>query len=74
MYLILVQGGQEADVSAMKERMTYKLGKRLIQAATSSRLDPDSLRHYLTSLRTQYCKDLSDIEQGVLRTPSDSEP
>ena len=43
---------------AAEQRAVFKLAKRLTQTAQNSRLDPESLRCYLTSLKEQYLKDL----------------
>ena len=41
------------------QRAVYKLGKRLQQTAVHSRLDPDSLRAYVRSLKEQFLHEVS---------------
>ncbi len=43
---------------AAEQRAVFKLAKRLVQTAQNSRLDPESLRCYLASLKDQYQRDL----------------
>jgi len=42
-----------------RERAVYKLGKRLQQTAVHSRLDPDSLRAYVKSLKEQFLREVA---------------
>ncbi|KAK2164157.1 hypothetical protein LSH36_68g11029 [Paralvinella palmiformis] len=46
---------------AVKQRAVFKLGTRVAQTALNSKLDTDSLKTYLISLRNQY---IADIQLG----------
>ena len=41
----------------------FKLATRLVQAARSSKLDEDSLRHYVSSLRKKYEDEVLSLEE-----------
>lgn len=48
------------------QRAVYKLGKRLQQTAVHSRLDPDSLRTYVKSLKEQFLREVSASSDSSL--------
>ena len=48
------------------QRAVYKLGKRLQQTAIHSRLDPDSLRTYVKSLKEQFLQEIATPDQSPL--------
>ena len=48
------------------QRAVYKLGKRLQQTAVHSRLDADSLRTYVKSLKEQFLRQMSASEDSPL--------
>jgi len=48
------------------QRAVYKLGKRLQQTAVHSRLDADSLRAYVKSLKEQFLREVSTSDQSPL--------
>ncbi|KAJ8319977.1 hypothetical protein KUTeg_001564 [Tegillarca granosa] len=54
---------QEVEGDLKKQRATFKLATRLVQAAKNSRLDEDGLRLYLGNLKKQYEMEIKDIEE-----------
>ncbi len=54
----LLQMTNVLSPEAAEQRAVFKLAKRLVQTAQNSRLDPESLRCYLASLKEQYQRDL----------------
>lgn len=46
-----------------RQRAVYHLATRLVQTARNSRLDPDTLRTYLSNLKKKYEADFSRDEQ-----------
>lgn len=55
---LLQQETRAESREVLEEKAVFKLAKRLAQTAQNSRLDPQSLRCYLSSLKQQYFKDL----------------
>lgn len=51
-----------------RQRAVYHLATRLVQTARNSRLDPDSLRTYLSNLKKKYEADFPKAEQVLGRT------
>ncbi|XP_046376598.2 mutS protein homolog 4-like isoform X1 [Haliotis rufescens] len=51
------------DSESRKQRMNFKLATKLVQVAKNSRLDDESLRLYLSNLRSQYTREFTDMEE-----------
>ncbi|XP_073725656.1 mutS protein homolog 4-like isoform X1 [Misgurnus anguillicaudatus] len=49
-----------SDPATLRQRAVYRLGTRLLQTARNSRLDPQSLRHYLKGLKRHYETELQN--------------
>uniref|UniRef100_A0A6Q2ZI71 DNA mismatch repair proteins mutS family domain-containing protein n=1 Tax=Esox lucius TaxID=8010 RepID=A0A6Q2ZI71_ESOLU len=54
-----------SDPETQRQKAVYHLATRLLQTARNSRLDPDSLRIYLKSLKTQYEAELQVAGEPV---------
>ncbi|XP_077094512.1 mutS protein homolog 4 isoform X1 [Siphateles boraxobius] len=54
-----------SDPATRKQRADYRLATRLKQAARNSRLDPESLRHYLKGLKRQYEAEIKNATESA---------
>ncbi|KAF3819715.1 hypothetical protein GH733_015224 [Mirounga leonina] len=54
---------QRSTPEMERQRAVYRLATRLVQTARNSKLDPDSLRMYLSNLKKKYETDFSRAEQ-----------
>ncbi|XP_019619725.1 PREDICTED: mutS protein homolog 4-like [Branchiostoma belcheri] len=54
---------QTCSTESRQQRAVFRLATRLMQAARNSRLDEDSLREYLKSLKKQYEDDCQPVEE-----------
>ncbi|TRY66504.1 hypothetical protein DNTS_005388 [Danionella cerebrum] len=54
-----------SDPCTQKQRADHRLATRLVQAARNSRLDNESLRHYLKQLKAQYLSELRNITESA---------
>ncbi|KAI8513855.1 MutS protein msh4 [Branchiostoma belcheri] len=54
---------QTCSTESRQQRAVFRLATRLMQAARNSRLDKDSLREYLKSLKKQYEDDCQPVEE-----------
>ena len=53
----------ESCTEAKKERATFRLATKLIQAAKNSCLDENGLQTYLQGLKAQYYRDIEEMEE-----------
>ena len=57
------QSQSESSIEARKERATFRLATKLIQAAKNSCLDENGLQTYLQGLKAQYYRNIEDMEE-----------
>ncbi|XP_060559607.1 mutS protein homolog 4-like [Ruditapes philippinarum] len=57
------KNSEKQDKELSRQRAVFKLATRLVQAARSSRLDEDSLKQYVTSLRKKYDEEVLSLEE-----------
>ncbi|XP_056623120.1 mutS protein homolog 4 isoform X2 [Triplophysa dalaica] len=55
----------DSDQSTIRQRAVYRLSTRLLQTARNSRLDLESLRHYLKGLKRQYETELQNTPESI---------
>ncbi|KAA0711441.1 MutS protein -like protein 4 [Triplophysa tibetana] len=55
----------DSDSSTLRQRAVYRLSTRLLQTARNSRLDLESLRHYLKGLKRQYETELQNTPESI---------
>ncbi|XP_052009228.1 mutS protein homolog 4 [Xyrauchen texanus] len=55
----------QSDPATCKERAVYRLATRLLQTARNSRLDSESLRQYLKSLKRHYEAEIQSISESI---------
>lgn len=61
--IFTLQKSQLGDRDQCRQRAVFKLATRLVQAARSSKLDDDSLRQYVTSLKKKYEEEIMLLEE-----------
>ncbi|XP_045212131.2 mutS protein homolog 4-like isoform X2 [Mercenaria mercenaria] len=57
------KNSEKQDKEICRQRAVFKLATRLVQAARSSRLDDDSLRQYVASLKKKYEEEVLSLEE-----------
>lgn len=61
--LLFFQKNQQMEGELARQRAVFKLANKLIQVARNSRLDDESLKLYLKSLKFQHEEDLIRVEE-----------
>ncbi|RXN11341.1 mutS -like protein [Labeo rohita] len=54
-----------SDPATVRQKAVYRLATRLLQTARNSRLDPESLRHFLKGLKRQYEAEIQSAAESV---------